>query len=140
MRISDWSSDVCSSDLGRGFSGDGAVLEPPALVAGLDDVAVVGEAVEERGGHLGVAEHRGPLGKGQVGGDDDRGPLVEAADEVEQELAAGERKRQVAELVEDDELAPAEMIGDACRPAGAGLAREAVATAGGVVEPAPRAG
>ena len=40
--------------LGRG---SGAVLESPALVAGLDDVAVVGESVEESGGHLGVTEH-----------------------------------------------------------------------------------
>ena len=38
----------------RGRS-SGAVLEAPALVAGLDDVAVVGEPVEQRGGHLCVA-------------------------------------------------------------------------------------
>jgi hypothetical protein len=31
-----------------GFRGSGAVLEAPALVAGLDDVAVVGQAVEQR--------------------------------------------------------------------------------------------
>jgi hypothetical protein len=36
-----------------------AVFKEPALVAGLDDVAVVGEPVEQRGGHLGVA--REPL-------------------------------------------------------------------------------
>ena len=35
----------------------GAVLEAPALVAGLDDVVVVGETIEECGGHLWVAEH-----------------------------------------------------------------------------------
>src|SRR5208283_4488652 len=33
-----------------------AVLETPAFVASLDDVAVMGEAVEQGGGHLGVAE------------------------------------------------------------------------------------
>jgi len=32
------------------------VFEAPALVTGLDDVAVMGEPVEERRGHLGVAE------------------------------------------------------------------------------------
>jgi hypothetical protein len=37
----------------------GAVLEAPALVAGLDDVAVMGEAIEERRGHLRIAEHLG---------------------------------------------------------------------------------
>ena len=48
---------------GKGFlaapvfgSGGFAALEPPALVAGLDDVAVMGQAVEQCGGHLGVAE------------------------------------------------------------------------------------
>ena len=58
--------------------------------------AGVGEAVEERGGHLGIAEDRasecatgssplarGPCTKGEVRGDDDRGPLVEAADQVD---------------------------------------------------------
>ena len=37
--------------------GSDAVLEAPALVSGLDDVAVMGEAIEESRGHLGVAEH-----------------------------------------------------------------------------------
>jgi hypothetical protein len=35
-----------------------AALEAPAIIAGLDDVAVVGQAVEQRGGHFGVTEHR----------------------------------------------------------------------------------
>jgi len=50
-----------------GLERSGPVLEPPALGAGLDDVAVMGQAVEEWGGHLGVAEHARPLAKGQVG-------------------------------------------------------------------------
>jgi hypothetical protein len=36
-------------------------LEAPAFVAGLDDLAVVGQAIEKRGGHLGVAEHARPF-------------------------------------------------------------------------------
>ena len=36
--------------------GSEPVLEAPALVAGLDDVAVMGQPVEERRGHFGVAE------------------------------------------------------------------------------------
>ncbi len=38
-----------------------AVQEPVGLVAGLDDVAVVREPIQQRRGHLGVAEHAGPL-------------------------------------------------------------------------------
>ena len=47
------------------------MLEAPRVVAGLDYLAMVGEAVEQGGGHLGVAEHCGPFAEGQVGGDDD---------------------------------------------------------------------
>lgn len=54
---------------------------------------MVGEPVEKRRGHLGVAEDGGPFAEGEVCGDDDRGSLVDAADEVEQELAAGLRER-----------------------------------------------
>jgi hypothetical protein len=68
-----------------------AVLEPPAVAAGLDDVAVVGDAVEECGRHFGIAEHAGPLAERQVVGDDHRGLLLELADQAEQQLAAGER-------------------------------------------------
>src|ERR1700755_3312886 len=48
--------------------GSGAVLEAPALVSGLDDVAVVGQAIQERGGLFGVAEDARPFPEGQIGG------------------------------------------------------------------------
>ena len=65
------------------FARGGARPEPEAVVSGLQDVAMMREAVEQRRGHLGVAEHGGPLAEGEVGGDDDGGPLVQLADEVE---------------------------------------------------------
>jgi hypothetical protein len=34
-----------------------AAFESPAIVTGLDDVTVMGQPVEQRGGHLGVAEY-----------------------------------------------------------------------------------
>ena len=61
----------------------GSALEAPTVVAGFDDVAVVGQPIKQRGGHLGVAEHARPFAEGQIGGDDDRGALVEPTDEVE---------------------------------------------------------
>ena len=48
-------------------------FEAPTVVAGLDDIAVMSEAIEQRGGHLGIAEHAGPFAEGEVGGDNDRG-------------------------------------------------------------------
>lgn len=43
------------------------------------------------------------------------------ADQVEQELAAGLGERQIAELVEHEEVQVAESVGHASLPAGAGL-------------------
>jgi hypothetical protein len=66
-----------------------AAFESPAVIARFDDVAVVGQAIEQRGGHLGVTEDAGPFTECEVGGDDDRGPFVQTANEMEQKLPAG---------------------------------------------------
>ena len=96
-----------------GGCGDGAsagcvifitAFEAPTVVAGFDDLAVVGQPIEERGRHLGVAEDGRPFPEVEVGGDDDRGALVEPTDQVEQELAAGLGEGQIAEFVENDEV------------------------------------
>jgi hypothetical protein len=98
-----------------------AAFESPAVVTGLDDVTVVGQAVEQRGRHLGIAKHTGPLSECEIGGDDDRRALVEPADEVEQELAAGLSERKVAKFVKDDEVHPGQMLGDTALPSVTGL-------------------
>jgi len=79
----------------------GSAFEAPTIIACLDYIAVVGQSIQQRGGHLCVAEHAWPFTEGEIGGDDDRSALVETADEVEQELAAGLSERQVAEFIED---------------------------------------
>ena len=117
-----------------------AAFESPAVVAGLDNVAVVGEPVEQRGCHLGVAEHAWPFAKGEIGCDDDGRALVEPADEVEQELAAGLSERQVAEFIEDDEVHPGQMLGDTTLSSVAGLDLEAVDEVDHVVEATAGAG
>src|SRR4029079_16841871 len=76
-----------------------AAFEAPAVVAGFDDVAVMSQSVVQRGCHLGIAEHAGPLSEGEVGGDDDGGTLVKAADEMEQKLTARLCEREIAQLV-----------------------------------------
>src|SRR3546814_18055096 len=53
MRISDWSSDVCSSDLVAGGAGRDAVADQPALVL---------EAEHERLGARGHDHGPGPVG------------------------------------------------------------------------------
>ena len=79
------------------------------------------EAIEERGGHLQVAEGAPPFAEGEIGGDKDRGALVEPADEVGEKLTAGLGEWEIAELVEGDEVPAGEVIGDAALPAGARL-------------------
>ena len=66
----------------------GAVFEAEAFVSGFKDMAVVGEPVEQRGGHLGISEDGSPFREAQVGGDDDAGALVELAQEMEEQSTA----------------------------------------------------
>src|SRR3546814_16384470 len=82
-----------------------AVFEAPAIVARLDDIAVVGDAVEQRRGHLGIAEDGGPLAEREVRGDDDAGALIKLADEVEQQLPSRACERQISKLVGPDQVA-----------------------------------
>ena len=72
---------------------------------------MVGEPVEQSGGHLGVAEYGRPLAEGQVRRDDDGRPLVEPADEVEEKLAARLGKWEIAQFVHDDEVEPGDEVG-----------------------------
>jgi hypothetical protein len=46
------------------------------------------EPVEQRGGHLGVAEHAGPFAEAEVRRDDDAGSLVEFAQQMEEQRPA----------------------------------------------------
>src|SRR5271168_4047036 len=80
------------------------VLETEAVVSGFENVAAMGETVEQRGRHLGVAEHGGPLAEAEIRRDDDASALVELAQQMEEQGPAGGAKRQVAKLVEDDEI------------------------------------
>ena len=96
---------------------------------------MVCKAVEERSGHLGVAKDGGPFTEVEVGGYDDRGALVEAADEVEQQLAAGLGERKVAKLVEDQEVEAAQQVSRAPLPVGTSFGIELVHQVDGVEEP-----
>ena len=56
----------------------GAAFEAPAVVSSFNDIAVVSEAIEQSGRHLGVRKDARPFAEGEIGIDDDRGALVEA--------------------------------------------------------------
>ena len=65
-----------------------AVFEPEAVAVELEDVNVVGEAVEQRSGQALGGEHAGPFIEGQIAGNDDRAALVALAEDLEQQLGA----------------------------------------------------
>src|SRR5258708_4599587 len=124
--------------LGEGFSA--TVFEAPAGVAGLDDVAVMSQAVEHGGGHLGIAEHLRPIGEGEIGGDQQRCVFVELADQVEQQLSAGLAERQIAKFVDDDEIVAQQFLGQPAALARSLLLLELVDEIDEVEEPSPGAG
>jgi hypothetical protein len=72
---------------------------------------MVGQPIEHGGCHLGIAEHLGPIGEGQIGRDQQRRVFVELADQVEQQLSTGLAERQIAELVDDDEIVAQQLLG-----------------------------
>ena len=97
---------------------------------------MVREAVEQRGGHLGITENGWPFTEGEIGRDDDRGTLVETADQVEQQLAARLRERQITQFVEDDEVEAGEIVGKPTLSAGSTFRFEAIDEIDGVEETA----
>ena len=66
-----------------------ALPEPIAVTVHLEDVDVMGEAVEEGTGQALGTEHAGPLVERQIAGDDHRAPLVALAEHLEQQLGTG---------------------------------------------------
>ena len=62
------------------------------------------EPVEECCCHLCVAEDLRPFAEAEVGCYDDAGALIEFAQKVEQQCAAGRAERQVAKLVKDNQV------------------------------------
>lgn len=63
-------------------------FEAEAVVAGLKDVAAVGQAVEKCGRHLGVPKDGGPFAEAQVCGYDNACPFVKFTQQMEEQCAA----------------------------------------------------
>ena len=72
----------------------------------------MGEEIEQRRGHLGIAKDAGPFAEAEIGGDDDAGMLVEPAQQVEEQGAARSAERQVSQLIENDEIRISEAPGN----------------------------
>ena len=110
------------------------------LVTSFDDLAMVRQAVQQRSRHFRVTEDTGPFTEGEISGDDDRGALVKAADQVEQQLTTRLSKEQIAQFVEDDEVEACKVIGHATLFAAASLSLQPVHQIDHVEEAATCAG
>jgi hypothetical protein len=67
-------------------------------------VGAVGDPVEQRLAEAGVRDDLGPLGEREVGGQDHGGFLSALGDHLEQELGADLGERDVADLVDGDQV------------------------------------
>ena len=95
-----WLVDA-GSDAGEGV--DAAVAEPVAGAFQGEDVGVVNDAVDHRGGDCLVAEHATPARERKVRGEDQRGVFIARRDELEDEVRSVLLEGQVADFVDDDQ-------------------------------------
>jgi len=116
------------------------ILEAPTVVPRLDDVAVVGQTIQQRAGHLGVHKDTRPFTKGEIGRHDDGGALIELADQIEQQLTTGLGEGEIAEFIEHDEVFPDEIFRDPSLPSASRFGLEPIDEIDGVVKAAAFAG
>ena len=74
------------------------------------DDGMVQEAVEQRGCHHGVAVRRSPFGKAAVGGEDHGAAFVAGVDQLKEQVPAAGDDGEVADLIDDQQLRPAEEL------------------------------
>jgi len=109
------------------------------VIAGFDDLAAMRESIEQRRGHLGIAEHAAPFAERQVGRDDQRDALVEFAGQMEQQRAAILRERQVTQFIEHDYVPAQQARGESAGSARALLSIELIDQIHDAVEAHPLA-
>ncbi len=85
------------------------LAEAIALAIHLENVATMGEPVQQRPGHPLSLKDLAPLAKRQVTGDQHAGALVAVAKDPEQELDAATTVGHISELVADQQLRPLQL-------------------------------
>src|SRR3954463_16600847 len=85
------------------------LAEAVALAVHLENLRVVGQAVEEGRRHPLALEDLTPLAERQVARHQDAAPLVAVAEHPEQKLHAAAAHRDVAQLVADQPVRPIEL-------------------------------
>src|SRR4051795_9545262 len=96
---------------GGGDATEVAVLEPVGVPGEGDDLGVVDEAVDHRGGGDVVAEDLAPAAEGHVRGDHHRALFVTGGDQLEEQVGRGGVEGDVADLVDDQQPGAATPFG-----------------------------
>jgi hypothetical protein len=65
------------------------VLKSVDVITGFEDIAIMGQSIQQGYSHLRTNKHGRPFREAQFGGDNDTGLLVEPADKMEQQSATG---------------------------------------------------
>ena len=87
--------------------------EAVALAVHLEDVAVMGQAIQQSGRHAFALEDLPPFAERQVAGDQQAGPFVPVREDLEQQLSAGPAERQIAQLIADQQIGPIQLVQEA---------------------------
>ena len=86
----------------------GVLAHAVARTFDLDHDGMVQQPVEQCGGDDGIAEDVAPFGEAPVGGEDHGALFVSGVDELEEQVGAARRDRQVPDLVDDEQRCPGE--------------------------------
>jgi len=124
---------------GSGFVAGFALGEAERCVPGLDDAAVVRDAIKQGRRHLGVTEYRHPFAELEIGRDDDTGGFIQFADQMKQQRPAGFWKWNIAKLVDDDAIQRCQLLDDLSGISLSLLRDQGIDQIDGVIEPNPLA-
>jgi hypothetical protein len=80
------------------------IAQAEALAIGLEDMDPMGETIQQGPSQSFIAQHLGPVFKGQIGGHDQAGAFVSPADDLEEEFGTGLGKGHVSKLIENQQM------------------------------------
>jgi len=83
--------------------------EAVALAVDLEDVAMMGQAIQQSRRHAFALEDLAPFAERQVTRDQQAGPFVAVGKNLEQQLGPGPTERQVAQFVTDQKVRPIQL-------------------------------
>ena len=87
-----------------------ALLQTEAIAVHLQDVDVVGKAVEQGSGEALGAEDFSPFGEGQVAGDHGGAALVTLAEGLEEQFRAGLGEQHEAMFIDDEQIVAGHLL------------------------------